>query len=361
MPFQPRFWEDKFWVSLGERLWALFELARATLELVEGDDSEPYVRAAAVISKKLVEGIGEKFELEEPVVGELTGARLVTEYMRLLSSFSIGRDEAVTLAWTTRFITAEYAFASFDFFSEKPENFDRWVALTGAEVFYEPPAIFRGGEIDLTIYHYPGYLDNPSIEASAEHAGEGRFRYRVRIVEAGGGRESIGALLAKIGLVAWATLHDMPGILSVFRATDARSIYLERAATRIPSEAQELYESMNIGSLGDSKPFFFVAEGVDRDGRVWMEYRCEPEKLGYPVPRKCSDAVYLIKGALVWRERLCLETNLTLTKTEHRIEASEQGRINVLEMLRGLSPYIFLGLIDVVKLGGKKFMLVSRS
>ncbi len=361
MPFRPRFWEDGFWVNLGERLWGLFELARATLELVEGDDSEPYVRAAAVVSKRLVELIGEKFELEEPVLGEFTGARLVTEYMRLLASFSIGRDEAVTLAWTTRFITAEYALASYEFFKEKPENLDRWIALTGAEVFYEPPALFRGGEIDLTIYHYPGYLEDPVIEPRAEHAGEGKFRYRVRITEKPGGRESIGGLLAKIGLVAWATLHDMPGILSVFRATDARTIYLERAGTRIPSEAAELYDTMGMASLGDGKPYYFTGEGVDRDGRVWLEYASEPEKLGFPVPRKCSNSVYEIKGALVIRERLCLETNLSLTKTSYTIEATELQRLNVLEALRCLSPYIFLGLIDVVKLGGKKIMLVSRT
>ncbi len=361
MPFEPKFWEDSFWVSLGNRVWYLFEYAVRSLDVLGDDDSGEYVRACAELSKGIVEKLSEYFELSEPVVPEMGGAEAVIEFMRNLAEFCIGRDHAITLAWTTRFITIEYVLASYPILKSKPDYLDKLFEILGSDVVYEPPSLFRSGEIDLTVYGFPGYLDDVSIEVSSVRKDKEQFVYKVlfRDKSFNVDKQSLGSLLIKLGLLAWHILSRKPGILSIFETTDARTIYLERASTRIPSEARDSMESIDLGFFGDGRKFYFEDEYIGEGGHV-IVYRSDPYKAAYPIPKACKEAFYYIKGGVVYKKSICMETTLTLSKTTQSFSEQPGWKANILQFLRTLSPYIFLGIVDIVKLKSDQWVLVMR-
>ncbi|GEM_PF-2041775 len=362
MPFEPKFWEKRFWTDTGNRVWRLLELARLSLDVLKGDESEEYIRASAVLSKAIVEKISEEYELEEPELPELSGADAVTEYMKQLADTAIGRDEAVTLAWTIRFTTLEYIFASYPVLKAKPELLDTLLDFLGSDLVYDPPNIFKSGDIDLTIYAFKGYLDNVDLVIDIVHEGKEQFRYRLKIIdkETDPSKQGLGSLLVKLGLVSWYIISRRPGLLTIYRSPDIRSVYLDRAGTRIPSVARELVDSMGVVFLGDGSPFHIDSETVSGNGQHIVIFSSEQYKPSFPMPKACKDSVYTVHGGIFSRKGLCVETNITLSEANYSFTEESNWRVSAIELLRSLSPYIFLGVIDVVRLSNDQWIIFTR-
>ena len=363
MSFEPKFWEDKFWEETGNRVWYLFEYAVRSLDVLSDDDSGEYVRACAEISKGIVEKLSEYVDLSEPTIPEMSGAEAVIEFMKNLAELCIGRDYAVTLAWTLRFITIEYLLASYPVLKDKPEYIDKLFDILGSDVVYEPPAMFRTSEIDLTVYGFPGYLDNVSIETTSVRKGREGFVYKLvfRDKNPDIDKQSLGSLLVKLGLLSWHLLSRKPGILSIFETTDARTVYLERASTRVPVEVRDSVDSLGLAFLGDGSIFYYVDEYIGGENRHTIVYHSEQLKPGQPMPRACKDAYYVIKGGIVYKKRFCIESNISLDKTVYDVSEQLDWRTNILQFLRTLSPYIFLGIVDVVRIKNDQWLLIMRS
>ncbi len=362
MPFEPRFWEDKFWRGIGERVWTLLEYARHSLDVLKGDESEEYIKASALISKTIVEKISEEFELSEPEIPELSGADAVTEYMKLLAEMAIGRDEAITLAWTLRFITLEYLYASYPVLKAKPELADELLGRLGSDLVYDPPSMFKTSDIDLTIYAFKGYLDNINVTADIVREGGEKFRYKlvIRDKEADPEKQSLGSLLVKLGLLSWYIMAARPGLLTIYRTTDVRGVYLDRAGTRVPSAARDLVDEVGVVFLGDGSPFTFFREYIGEKGAHIIEFTSEQYKPSFPVPKACKESVYVVHGGIIRRRNLCVEANITLSKVNYILGEESEWKTSAVEFLRGLSPYIFLGVVEVVRLQNDEWILITR-
>ncbi len=359
MIYRERFWEEDYWTRFGERVWYLFKVSTSLIGILGNDESTPYVELTAKLAKYIVEKLSEYVEVEEPVGSSVIGAELVTEYMRSLADFAIGKDYTVTLAWVFRNITFEYARASFDQISEDPRRFDYLADILGLRVIYEPPELLTGGEIDLSLYHAPGHMDHVELSLRAKSLGKGRFKYVVTLTDKFVPEESsIGALIVRLGLLAWEMLRRKPGIMAIYDTIDARTTYLELATSRIPPKATEVIESHGIGVLGDGRIFIFKREYVDTDGNIIVVVESETYTMGTPVHKACKETVYSWKGPLIHIHKFCTQTDLLLQETKYEIEDTDR-KINVVEFVRGIQPYIFLGLWDLI-LYDDKTMLYTR-
>lgn len=361
MVYNEIFWEDSYWARFGENVWRLFKISVELASILGKDEALDYVNTTALISKYIVEKLSEHVELEEPEPPGVRDAFLVTEYMKAIADFAIGKNPTVTLAWVMRNITYEYIRVHFESVYEKPERFDYLANILGLEQIYEPPELLTGREIDLTFYHAPGYLDHIDIKPGVEHAGGGRFRYVLEIRDNPVfEKASIGSLIAKLGLLSWEILRRKPGILSIFETTDARNLYLELAISKIPPQASEIIESRSIHVLGDGRIYYFRDERIESDGTLKLIFVSDQYNVGVPIPKACRDVVYELKGPLVYIYEVCLETDLLLRENKHSISDESSRKINVVEFLRGIQPYVFLGLWDLV-FKDDKFIVFSRT
>jgi len=202
-------------------------------------------------------------------------------------------------------------------------------------------------------------MDHVELSLRAKSLGKGRFKYVVTLTDKLVPEESsICALIVRLGLLAWEILRRKPGIMAIYDTIDARTTYLELATSKIPPKAAEVIESHGIGVLGDGKIFIFKKEYIDTDGNIIAVIESDTYTVGVPVPKACKEAVYSWKGPLIHIHRLCTQTNLLLQETKYEIENTDR-KINVVEFLRGIQPYIFLGLWDII-LYEDKTILYSR-
>ncbi len=361
MVYEEHFWEDDYWSRFGKEVWRLFKVSSELIGVLGKDEATDYVNTAAMLSKYIVEKLSEHVEIEEPEPPGVRDALLVTEFMKTIADFAIGKNPVTTLAWIMRNITYEYIRVNFESIYEKPERFDYLVNILGLEQIYEPPELLTGREIDLSFYHAPGYLDNTDILPGVEHAGGGRFRYVLKIRDRPDYEKmSIGALIVKLGLLSWEILRRKPGILSIFETTDARTLYLELAATKIPPQATEIIESKGIHVLGDGRIYYFKDEKFEPDGGITITLISDQYNVGVPIPKACRDSIYELRGPLVYIYEICLETDLLLRENKYSLSKEPSKKLNVVEYLRGIQPYIYLGVWDLV-FKDNKFIVVSRT
>lgn len=361
--YEDKFWEDEYWSGFGSRVWRLFKVGVELLSIVGKDESSSYINTVVQLSKSIVEKLSERVEIEEP---EDVGARdvmLVVEYMRSLAELAIGRDSTVTLAWVFRNTTFEYARASFTSIRERPERFDYLANILDLEKVYEPPDLLKSGEVDLSFYHATGYLDNVEIESSVEPMKGGRFRYIVKFRDrVDYERDGLGSLIVSLGLMSWETLRSKPGILAIFETIDPRSMYLEIARSRVPTKALEIVETRAIQALGDGKIYSLREERVEPDGTITITLASDQYSAGVPLPVACRAAVYELRGPLVYSYDFCQETDLLFRNTRHIFEKEHRNKYNVVEFLRGIQSYLFLGLWDQIFIDNRsKFVVVSRA
>ncbi len=359
MVFREKFWEDSYWSNFGSSVWLLFKTSTLLLNILGSDESARYVEKTALLAKYIVEKLSEFIDIEEPEEPGARGADLVTLYMRMMADLAIGKNPTVTLAWIFRNISFEYARASFETIRDDPRRFDYLANILGLRVIYEPPELLTGGEIDLSLYHAPGYLDNLVFKARAESLGGGRFKYILEIGEKVDlEKQSVGALIVRLGLLSWEILGRKPGIFSIYEATDARTMYLELASTKIPTRARELVEEKDIIALGSDKIYFFKDEYIGENSSINLVYESDTYQAGVPMPKACSRSIYSFKGPLVFTTSLCASTDLLLRETKVEM-GKEERKTNIVEFLRGIHPYIFLGVWDLLILEDK-ILLISR-
>jgi len=360
MVYDQPFWMDSFWSSFGTFVWRLFKISTELSSIIGSDESTEYINTIALISKHIVEKLSEHVDIEEPEEPGARDAYLVSEFMKNMAELAIGKNPVTTLAWVMRNITFEYARVNFEPIYEKPERFDYLSKMIGLELVYQPPELLTGREIDLSFYHLPGYLDNVEIEPSVDHAGGGRFRYVLKIREKTDfEKSSIGALIARLGLISWDLLRHKPGILSVFETTDARSMYLELAVSKIPPQASEIIESRAIHVFGDGKIYYFRDEKMGPDGSIHITFQSDQYNVSIPMPKACRDSLYELKGPLVYVYEICVESDMLLREYKYGFGKEPVKKLNIVEYLRGIQPYIFLGLWDIVSIDNR-FMLISR-
>ncbi len=360
MPIHGEFWREEYWSRFARDVWRLFIISNELASILGHDEAAGYVEATALLTKHIVEKLSEYVEVEEPEHPGVTGAMLVSEYMKSLAEYAIGKNPVVTLAWVFRNITFEYARANYEEIREKPERFDYLAEILGLEPVYEPPELLTGGEIDLRLYHAVGHLDNVVFEPGSEHLGGNRFRYVFRIKDMiDYGKASIAALIIRLGMLSWEILHSKPGILSIFETTDARSMYLELASTKIPPLAHEIVETRGINVLGDGKVFYIRSERIDSDASINMEFFSDTYDVNVPMPKACRSAVYRINGPLVYSYDLCLSTDILLKENSYGFGDDARNRLNIVEFLRGIQPYVYLGVWDLVFIDDK-ILLYTR-
>ncbi len=361
MVYTEKFWLDTYWIRFGERVWRLFKTSTVLIGMLGTDESARYVELTAILTKYLVEKLSEYVELEEPEASGAVGAALITEYMRSIADFAIGKDPTVTLAWVFKNITFEYARASFDTIAEDPRRFDYLADILGLRVIYEPPELLTGGEIDLSLYHAHGYLDKIKINPGVISLGGSRFKYVLRITdEFKPEEESIGSLIIKLGLLAWEILRRKPGILAIYDTVDARSTYLELATGKIPPRSAEIVESLDLGVLGDGKIYTVKDEHMNDKGEINIVFESDQYTVGVPMPRACRDVVYGFKGPLVYSGDLCLESDILLREYKYEINEPSSKKTSVIEFLRGIQPYVFLGLWDFLLTDKGDIILYTR-
>ncbi len=361
MVYTEKFWQDTYWIRFGERVWRLFKTSTTLIGMLGSDESVRYVELTAVIAKYLVEKLSEYVEMEEPESSGAMGAALITEYMRSVADFAIGKNPTVTLAWVFRNITFEYARASFESITEDPRRFDYLADILGLKVIYEPPELLTGGEIDLSLYHAPGYLDHITIHPGVVSLGGGRFKYILRITsEFKPEEESVGSLIVKLGLLAWEILRRKPGILAIYDTVDARSAYLELASGKIPSKAAEIVESLGLGVLGDGKIYTVKEESMNDKGEINIVFHSDQYTVRVPMPKACRDAVYGFNGPLVYAGAICLESDILLRENKYTIKDPAEKKTSIVEFLRGVQPYIYLGLWDIMITERGSIILYTR-
>ncbi len=359
MVYRERFWEDEYWSRFGSNIWLLFKTSNLLLQTLGTDESASYVEKTALLTKYIVEKLSEYVDIEEPEPPGATGADLITYYMRMIADLAIGKNPTVTLVWVLRNISFEYIRASFDTVREDPSRFDYLANILGLQVVYEPPELLTGGEIDLSLYHAPGYLDNIVLKPRAESTGGGRFKYVLEITEnINFEKQSIASLIIRLGLLSWEILRKKPGIFSIYETTDARSTYLELASAKIPSRAVELVEEIGLNVLGTGKIYIFKDEYLGENSSINLVYETDTYQVSVPVPKACLEALYELRGPLVFSGDFCLSTDILLKDTKYEL-GDVKRKTNVVEFLRSIHPYIFLGLWDLVFLGNK-ILLVSR-
>jgi len=359
--YEERFWEDEYWSRFGSGVWLLYKLSIEVSALLKNDESLPYVNLIAELSKNIVEKLSEHVELEEP---ESPGGRdvsLVIEFMRRVAEYAIGKNPTVTLAWVMRCITYEYARASFTSIAEKPERFAYLAEILGMERVYQPPELLTGGLVDLALYRFKGYLEKPLIEAGVEVKSGGRFRYAIRISEKlDTSKASIGSLIVWLGLTSWELLRSKHGILAMFETTDARALYIDIARTRVPVKAVEITERLGLQVMGDGRIFKLRDERISGDRSITLTYVSDEYSVGIPMPKACRDVVYEFAGPIVQIHEFCSEADMLLREVKWSINSSVKRKVNVVEFMRGIQPYIFLGLWDLVLLDNG-FVLLTRA
>ena len=360
MVYEEKFWEEDYWSRFGTSVWALFKISVELLNILKEDECVPYVNTVIQLTKHIVEKLSEYVEIEEPEPPGARDAMLVTQFMRTLADFAIGKNPTVTLAWVFRNVTFEYVRASFNTIYEKPERFNYLASILDLKQVYQPPELLTGGEIDLSFYHLNGYLENPIIEPLVEPASGGRFKYILRIRDKPDfGKSGVGALIVRLGMLAWEILREKPGILAIFETVDARSLYFDLARSRIPARATEIVESLAIHVLGDGKIYRFREEKVEADGTITLTFVSDEYNMGVPIPKSCRNVVYEFKGPLVHAYEFCQETDLLFRENKYEVSGEAKKKMNVVEFLRGIQPYLFLGVWDMFYLGDK-FILFSR-
>ena len=360
MVYDEKFWEEDYWSRFGSEVWSLFKTAVELTSVLREDECLPYVNAVINVSKNIVEKLSEHVELEEPEPPGARDATLVTEFMRKIAGFAIGKNPTVTLAWVFRNVTYEYVRSSFDSIAEKPERFDYLASILGLKQVYQPPEILTSGEIDLSLYRISDYMENITIETSVEPGSGGRFKYVLRVRDKPElEKSSIGSLIIRLGMLAWEILRSKPGILAIFETVDARTLYLDLARSRIPARSTELVEALALHVLGDGKIYRFREEKIESDGSITLTFISDDYNVGVPIPKACRNVVYEFKGPLVHVYELCEETDLLLRETKYSVGDSVKKKFNVVEFLRAIQPYIFLGVWDTALIGDK-FIIFSR-
>lgn len=361
MVYEDRFWEDEYWTSFASRVWRLFKICNELIPILGRDESIEYINTVTQLSKRIVEKLSEKVEVEEPEDTGLRDIQLIIEFMKTLAELSIGRDTTITIAWIMRNITFEYARSSFTTIRERPDRFDYLTNILDLVKIYDPPELLKTSEVDLTLYHANGYLDNVEVEPSIESTKGGRFRYIVRIRDrVDYEKDGLGSLIIRLGLISWEILRSKPGILSIFETIDARNMYLEMARSRIPTKASEIIETRSIQALGDGKIYSFRDEKIEHDGAITITLVSDQYSASVPLPVACRTSVYELKGPLVYAYNFCEETDLLFRNTKYSIDNEYRARFNAIEFLRGIQPYIYLGVWDQVFISNNKFIIISR-
>uniref|UniRef100_A0A7C4DAC5 Uncharacterized protein n=1 Tax=Staphylothermus marinus TaxID=2280 RepID=A0A7C4DAC5_STAMA len=361
MVYEDKFWEEEYWSVFGSRVWRIFKICNELIPIIGKDESIEYINTITQLSKYIVEKLSEKVEIEEPEDIGLKDIQLVIEFMKSIADIAIGKNTTVTLAWITRNITYEYIRANFTTIREKPDRFDYLASILDLTKLYDPPDLLKTSEVDLTMYHATGYLDNVEIESSIESVKGGRFRYVVKIRDkVNYEKDSLGSLIIRLGLMAWEILRRKPGIFSIFETIDPRNMYLEIARSRVPVKAHEIVETKSIQILGDGKVYSFKDEKIETDGSITITLASDQYSTSVPMPVACRTSVYELKGPLVYAYNFCQETDLLFKNTRYLIENEFRNRFNVVEFLRGIQPYIFLGLWDQIFIENSKFIVISR-
>lgn len=361
MVYDEQFWLDKYWSKFAGDTWGLFKISVELLGLISGEEEvSRYVNLSAQLSKHIVEKLSRYVEVEEPPAPGVKDAYLIVEFMKKISEFVIGKNPVVTLTWIFKNITFEYARVNFVSIAEKPERFDYLAKILELEEKYTPPEILTGREIDLTFYHAKGYLDHVELSGLVEHFGKGRFRYAILITDKPDfEKDSLASLIIRLGLLSWELLKSKPGILSIFDTIDAKAQFLEMAQSKIPSKAREIVDSKPIRVIGDGKIFSLAEEKVGPDGSIVFKLTSDQYGVTVPMPKACRDALYEYRGALVNVYEICVETDILLRETKCSFSEQPARKLNVIEYMRGIQPFVYLGLWDII-FQGDKHLLITR-
>jgi len=357
--YEEQFWISKYWSKFAGDVWSLFKVSVELLGLLGSEEeTSKYINLSALLTKHIVEKLSKYVEVEEPPSPGVKDAYLVVEFMKKISDFAIGKNPVVTLAWIFKNITYEYARVNFVSIAEKPERFDYLAKILELEEKYTPPEILTGREIDLTFYHAKGYLDHVELKVTIEHFGKGRFRYAVMFIDKPDfEKDSLASLIIRLGLLSWELLRSKPGILSIFDTVDARAQFLELAQSKIPSKAREIVESRPIRAVGDGKIFSLAEERIAPDGSILFKLVSDQYGVTVPMPKACRDVIYEYRGALVNVYEVCVETDILLRETKYSFSEQPLRKLNVIEYMRGIQPFIYLGLWDILYYSDKHILI----